>query len=214
MIYVQNTFQLAASFTIGSYLLPGEPIENLSQSVDRKIKVNINSCHNIIDGIKNGSYDLGLIENPIFDKELSYHEWIENELVFCSKTPLPELIHEEDLKNYQLICREESSATRLLIGNFFKEFGINHDSFKSLIQINNPTASIQGVKWSKVSQNNPTLTVISKLAIEDEVERKELFVSRFEKHLMQHKYYIVHSTDKISEPIINILIAQLKRQIS
>jgi len=213
MIITKDTFQLAASYTIGSYLLPGEPIEKLSNFADSKIKVNINSCSNIIKGIKDGSYDLGLIENPVFDKELIYHDWIENEMVFCSKTELPHFINEKNLSNYQLICREESSDTRLLIGDFFKKFGISHKSFKSLKEINNTTAALQSVKWSKVSQTNPTLTVISKLAIKDEIERKELFVSRFEQQTMQHRYYIVHTMDKTSEPIVKLLLTQLKKQV-
>jgi DNA-binding transcriptional LysR family regulator len=209
MTYINSTFQLAASYTIGSYILPGKQIDEMTNNINSHIKVNINSCHNIIDGIKDGSYDLGLIENPVFDKELIYHEWIENELVFCSKTKLPEAINEAQLKNYKLICREESSATRLLVGNFFKKLGISHESFKSLREINNTTAALQSVKWSKVSASNPTLTIISKLAIEEEIEREELFVSRFKDYKMQHNYHIVYAKENLNNPIIAQLIQKL-----
>ena len=210
MTLSKNTFQLAASYTIGSYLLPGDPIENISQIINSKVKVNIGTCEKIVAGIKNKEYDIGLIETPFFDSELIYKPWMENEMVFCSKTKLPNDLNTDLLKNYQLICREESSLTRELIGDFFKELGISHKDFKSIQEINNATALIQGVKWSKVSQENPTLTVVSKLAIEDEVTRKELFISRFKTHAMNHQYYIVYlkekSTDSLIDNIVNYLI--------
>ena len=212
MTLANETFQLAASYTIGSYILPGAPIEELSNFSNTKIKVNIDTCSKIIQGIKDGDYDLGLIETPIFDDELIYHEWIENEMVFCSKTELPHSIEEKDIKNYNLICREATSATRLLVGDFFKKFGISHNSFQSLKEINNATAAIQSVKWSKVNPKNPTLTIVSRLAIEEEIKRKELFVSRFKERMMQHKYYIIHTKEKRENQIIQMIIAQLKKQ--
>jgi DNA-binding transcriptional LysR family regulator len=209
MTYINRTFQLAASYTIGSYILPGEQIDEMANNINSQIKVNIDSCHNIIDGIKNGSYDLGLIENPVFDNDLIYKKWIENELVFCSKTKLPYQLDIDSIKNCQLICREASSATRLLIGNFFKKVGISHESFKSLREINNTTAALQSVKWSKVNSSNPTLTIISKLAIKDEIEREELFVSRFKDYKMQHNYHIVYTKENLNNPIIEQLIQKL-----
>jgi len=204
-----NTFQLAASYTIGSYLLPGDLIANISKTIDSKIKVNINTCKEIVNGIKENHYDIGLIETPYFDNELIYKPWMENEMVFCSKTKLPNDLNTDLLKNYQLICREESSLTRELIGDFFKELGISHKDFKSIQEINNATALIQGVKWSKVSQENPTLTVVSKLAIEDEVTRKELFISRFKTHAMNHQYYIVYLKEKATDSFINDIVNYL-----
>jgi len=209
MTLSNDTFKLAASYTIGSYLLPGDPIENLSKIIDSNVKVNISVCKDIIAGIKDRTYDIGLIETPLFDDELVYKPWMENEMVFCSKTQLPTDLNIDLLKNYQLICREKSSLTRELIGDFFKEFGISHKDFKSIQEINNATALIQGVKWSKVSQENPTLTVVSKLAIEDEVERQELFISRFKTHAMNHPYYIVYLKEKSKDSIINNIVNYL-----
>ena len=65
-----TTFSLAASYNIGSYILPGPIIETINQSTDSKIKVNICACTTIIEGLKNGDFDLGLIEIPLFDDEL------------------------------------------------------------------------------------------------------------------------------------------------
>ena len=205
-----KTFQLAASYTIGSYLLPGEPIETLSNSINKKIKVNICASKDIIVGIKNGQYDLGLIETPLFDDELLYKKWIKNEMVFCSKTHLPKYLNTELLPNYQLICREKSSETRKLIANFFKTIGIRYENFKSLKEINNITAAIQSVKWSKVNMDNPTLTVISKYAIENEIKYQELFVSRFKNKTMCHSYYIVYKEQH--KESVDALVTELLKQ--
>jgi len=40
---------------------------------------------------------LGLIESPVFDDALVYKEWMEDELVVCSKTPLQDPLGEDEL---------------------------------------------------------------------------------------------------------------------
>ena len=204
-----DTFKLAASYTIGSYILLGEPIDNLSNLIDKKIKVDISTCREIVTDIKEGIYTIGLIESPLFDDALIYKPWMTNEMVFCSKTEIPEALDSKLLKKYQLICREASSLTRVLVGDFFKKFGISHKDFKSIREIDNATAAIQGVKWSKVNLDAPTLAVVPKLAIEEEIERQELFISRYETHSMQHSYYIVYAKKDIEDKNIQKVVTYL-----
>jgi DNA-binding transcriptional LysR family regulator len=198
-----STFQLAAAHTIGAYILPGYHVESLSEYLNSKVKVSINTCRNIIDGLKSGKYDLGLIENPIFDDDLNYHQWIENELVFCSNTPLPSELTKEFLSNCTLICRDERSESRKLSEKFLNEFGMSHNDFKRLNEIDHATAAIQSIKWSKKNQTSPTLTIISKYAIEDEIQYERLFSSRLKNFKMLHHYYIVFPTNIVNFSIKN-----------
>jgi len=185
------TFQLGATHTIGAYILPGYHVESFSKQLNSKIKVSIHNGRNIIEGLKSGKYDLGLIENPIFDENLHYQQWIENELVFCSNTPLPTELNKDFLSKCTLICRDEQSESRKLTENFLNKFGMGHKDFKSLQEIDHATAAIQSIKWSKKNQNFPTLTIISKHAIEEEIQYQQLFSSQLKNFKMLHHYYIV-----------------------
>jgi DNA-binding transcriptional LysR family regulator len=207
---IHKPFQLAASYTIGSYILPGQRINTITEKLDTQVKVAITSSYHIVEGVKSGKFDLGLIESPIFDNQLIYKEWLEDELVICSKVELPPFITPELFRNYNLICRKKDSPTREMIHNFFKKCGISYSSFKSLSEIHNETAAIQSIKWAKPNSINPTVTIISKYAIEDEVQRKELFQSHIcNNDTLRHKFYIVYSQEKIKSDLVKSVINEL-----
>jgi DNA-binding transcriptional LysR family regulator len=204
----QKPLKLGTTYIIGSYILPGELYENINIVHKNKIKVHISNCTTIIEKVRNGELDLGLIETPSSAPEVVAQEWIENELIICSKTQLPPLVEKNSFSKYKLICHEDTSPIKKLINNFFESFGISYDDFHSISKIDNTTAAIQSVKWARRRHNHATITIVSTLAIEDEVKRKELFVSRIKNHNMNHHFYIVyHENTSIQniEKIINIL---------
>jgi DNA-binding transcriptional LysR family regulator len=205
-----DTVKLAASYTIGSYILPGKPISDISERLNSKIQLNITTCDNIIDGVKRGRYSLGLIETPIFDRELIYKKWMEDELVVCSKMPIPNSIEESELNRYRLIARKEDSLTRTVIGDFLKKVGLSYKSFKSISEIDNPTAVIQSIKWSRPNRENPTIAIVSKLAIEDELAREELYKSRIKDSPIMRNFYLVYNRDSYSKIDIDEIIKTLK----
>ena len=201
-----QSLYLAASYTIGTYILPGEAIEYINEQSNSKMRLNINSCDNIVKGVKKGEFDFGFIESPIFDDALNYREWLGDELIVCSKIELPKSLDRELLSNYKLICREENSPTRAVINNFLEKFDLSFMSFKSLLEINNTTAAIQSVKWSKPNLQNPTITFVSNLAIEDELKHQELFQSRIYNHPIKRKFYIVTHKEREDNPLIKTII--------
>lgn len=199
--------RVGASPTIGSYILPGEPLITLSQKLDSHIKLTVLNSEEIIEGIKNGIFDLGVIESAIFDDALIYTEWMEDELVVCSKTPLGDSIDKKKISRCQLLCREEESLTRQLITDFFSNHGLMYHHFDSLMEVDNMTSAIQSIKWSKPNRENPTVTIVSKLAIIDELERKELYFSRIEGTALSRKFYIIYDkkikdAEKVQEIIM------------
>jgi DNA-binding transcriptional LysR family regulator len=210
---IDKPFHLAASYNIGSYILPGQTIDEVNNTIERKVKVHICACTEVIKGLKEDRFDLGLIELPLFDDELLYEDWLDDELVICSNIELPKNITKESLSKYNLICRKEKSITRRLIGDFFEKFDISYESFQSLSQIDNITAAIQAVKWTKPNLNNPTITIVSKFAIEDKLKYKELFVSRIEAGAMMNKHYIVYSKKRQEDSDIHTIITQLMKSM-
>ena len=190
---MSNSFRLGTSPTIGTHILPGEPLINISERLNSKIKLTIASCDKIIEGVKKKELDLGLIESPIFDDALVYKEWMEDELVVCSKVPLHDPLGEDELSHCKLLCRNINSPTRIFITDFFEKLGLSYETFDSLFEIDNATSAIQGIKWSKPNSEHPTVTIVSHLAIEDELDKEVLYESRIENKPMRRKFYLIYN---------------------
>lgn len=206
IIKKEMTFRLAASYTIGSYVIPGECLNTIAESIGNDVILNIDITDKIITGLKERKFDVGLIESPIFDDALIYREWFDDELVIFSNTPLPKTVNTEELYEYKWICREEGSHTRKLISEVFEELGVSCKSFNVLSEVSNTTAALQSVKRSIVDVNEPTVSVISKHAIADEVARGELFESRIYGFTMSRKFYIVYTKDNKNNMFIDNVV--------
>lgn len=206
IINKEMTFRLAASYTIGSYVIPGECLNSLSESIGNDVNLSIDNSEEIIEGIKERRFDVGLIESPIFDDALIYREWFEDELVLFSNTLLSKMVRTEELYEFKWVCRQEGSYTRKLIGEVFEELGVSCKSFNVLSEVSNTTTALQSVKRANVDLEHPTVSVISKYAIADEVAKGALFESRLYGYTMSRKFYIVYSKENKNNVFIDNVV--------
>ncbi len=206
IINKEMTFRLAASFTIGSYVIPGECLNTLSHNIGNDINLSIDVSDKIIKGLRDKKFDVGLIEVPIFHDDLIYREWFDDELVIVSSTPIPKVLRTEELYSFKWVCREEGSHTRKLLGEVFEELGVSCKSFNVLSEVSNTTAALQSVKRAKKSDTEPTVTIISKHAVSEEVHKKELYEARIYGFTMNRKFYIVYSKDNKSNVFIDNVV--------
>ena len=206
IIKKEMTFRLAASYTIGSYVIPGKCLNSISEGIGNDVTLSIDSSDKIVDGLKERKFDIGLIESPIFDDELIYREWFDDELVIFSNAQLPKTVNTEELYDFKWICREEGSHTRKLISEVFEDLGVSCKSFDVLSEVSNTTAALQSVKRAKRDDGIPTVSVISKHAIAEEVARGELFESRIYGYTMKRKFYIVYSKENKNNVFIDNVV--------
>jgi len=195
IINKEMTFRLGASYTIGTYVIPGECLNEMSETINNDVNLSIDDSETIIQNLKDRKLDVGLIESPIIDPDLIYREWVEDELVVCSNVPIAKTLKTEELYNYRWICREESSHTRRVISEVFEELGVSCKSFDVISEVSNTTAILQTIKRSKKDAKKPVVTIISKHAIADEVAKGELFEARLRGYTMTRKFYIVYTKE-------------------
>jgi len=207
---MSKTFKLGTSPTIGTLILPGEPLINIGKRLDAMIKLTIEPCDKIVEGVKNKTYELGLIESPIFDDDLNYKEWMEDELVVCSLKPLPKSLDAKDLSQYNLLCRNSLSPTRVFIDDFLHKINLSYETFYSLSEIDNASAAIQGIKWSKPDKEHPTVAIVSQLAIEDELKKNLLYESRIKNKPMIRKFYLIYDKNSANKEYIEDIIRYLQ----
>lgn len=206
IINKEMTLRIGASFTIGTYVIPGECLENLRKIVNNDVTLNIALSQEIIDQIKDKKIDIGLIESPIIDNDLIYREWLEDELIVVSNIPIPRILQTEDLYDFEWICREESSHTRKMISEVFDELGVNCKDFKMRSEVSNTTAVLQGIKKSKKDPNRPVVSIISKYTVADEVQNGQFFEARIRGYEMKRKFYIVYSKENKRNAFIENIV--------
>ena len=195
IINKEMTFRLGASYTIGTYVIPGECLNAMSDTINNDVNLSIDNSDAIIAKLKDRKLDVGLIESPVMDSDLMYREWLEDELVVVSNVPIPKTLKTEELYDYRWICREESSHTRRIVSEVFEELGVSCKSFDVISEVSNTTAVLQAIKRSKKDVAKPAVSIISRHAIADEVARGELFESRLRGYTMTRKFYIVYTKE-------------------
>jgi DNA-binding transcriptional LysR family regulator len=195
IINKEMTFRLGASYTIGTYVIPGECLNEMSDTINNDVNLSIDNSETIIQKLKDRKLDVGLIESPIIDSDLIYREWVEDELVVCSNVPIPKSLKTEELYEYRWICREETSHTRKVIAEVFEELGVSCKSFDVISEVSNTTAILQTIKRSNKDTNKPVVTILSRHAVEDEFAKGELFEARLRGYTMTRKFYIVYTKE-------------------
>ena len=195
IINKEITFRLGASFTIGNYIIPGECLNTVGEAINNDINLTIQESSKIIEQLKDRKLDIGLIESQVVDNTMIYREWLEDELVVFSNTRIPKTLKTEDLDDFRWICREDGSHTKEIVSEAFDDLGVSCKSFNVLSEVGNTTAVLQTIKRSKKDEKKPVVSIISKYAIADEVQKGELFEARLRGIKMSRKFYIVYSKE-------------------
>lgn len=195
IINKEMTFRLGASYTIGTYVIPGECLNAMSETINNDVNLSIDNSENIVEKLKDRKLDVGLIESPVMDGDLIYREWLEDELVVVSNVPIAKSLKTEELYDYRWICREESSHTRKIVSEVFEELGVSCKSFDVISEVSNTTAVLQAIKRSKKDVEKPAVSIISRYAIAEEVARGELFESRLRGYTMKRKFYVAYTKE-------------------
>ncbi len=176
-------------------MIPGTCLNTMSEAIDNDISLSIEGSDLIIQQLKEHKLDVGLIESPVRDEGMIYREWLEDELVVFSSTPIPKILKREELYQFKWICREEGGYTKRIISDIFKEIGVSCKSFNVLSEVSNSTTALQMIKKSPKDSEAPVVSIISKHAIADEVQNGELFEARLRGYKMTRKFYIVYSKE-------------------
>ncbi|MCO4844553.1 MAG: LysR family transcriptional regulator [Sulfurovum sp.] len=211
IINKEITFKLGASFTIGSYIIPGQCLNTIGEAINNSVNLDIDLSDNIIQKLKDRKLDVGLIESPIIDNDLIYREWLEDELVVVSNVPITKTLKTEELYDFDWICRNEGSHTRKVVQEVFDELGVSCKNFNVLSEVSNTTTVLQTLKKSDRNPDKPVVSILSKYAIMDEVAKGELYEARLRGYTMTRKFYIVYSKENkhnaYVDNVVNYILA-------
>lgn len=211
IINKELTFRLGASFTIGTYIIPGQCLNTIGEAIHNSVNLDIDLSDNIVEKLIDRKLDVGLIESPVMHQELVYREWLEDELVIVSNVPISKTLKTEELYGFDWICRDEASHTRRVVAEVFDELGVSCKSFNVLSEVSNTITVLQTIKKSDKNPDRPVVSIISKYAIMDEVANGELFEARLRGYTMTRKFYIAYSKENkhnaYVDKVVNYILA-------
>lgn len=119
-----GALRIAASSTIGNYLLPQLIAAYREDYPDSPLEVQIANSRNVITAVTEFRADFGLIEGPCYQPELVTEHWCDDEMVVFASSHQAGLFNTVSVENQwhrlaqaQWILREPGSGTREVIEN-------------------------------------------------------------------------------------------------
>ena len=206
-------FILGASFMIGNYILP-DFLTEIQHAIKNDVMIKVDDSEKITEELLDKKIDLALLESPIFQDGIIYREWMDDEFVLVSKTPLPKIVKPEELNDFRWVCREDGSHTRVIIKAQLEKVNVDCDSFDLRSVVTSSTAVKQTILRSSTIDGIPTVSIISKHMIDDRVERGELFYARIKGLKITRKLYLAYSKerkqDAFMDSVINYIVSKRK----
>lgn len=204
------SFIFGASFIIGNYILP-RFLNNLKENIHNDVSINVSVSHEAIADLLDKKIDIALVENYVPNETIIYKEWMEDEIVIFSNQKLPEKASAEDLLSYKWICRNPDSNTRHIFKeNLEKANYPDCDTFNVTSEVTSATTIVQTVLHSDKDMT-PTVSVVSKNAIESLLKSGALFESRISNQKMLRKLYIVYRKDRKNDEFIDNVVNYLSK---
>lgn len=202
------TFVFGASFIIGNYILP-RFLNNLKENIHNDVSINVSVSHEAIQDLLDKKIDIALVENYVTNDEIIYREWMEDEIIIFSNQKLPTKAKAEDLLSYKWVCRNPDSNTRILFKeNLEKANYPDCDTFNVTSEVTSATTIVQTVLHSD-KESIPTVSIVSRNAIESLLKSGALYESRINNQKMLRKLYIAYRKDRKHDAFIENVVDYL-----
>ncbi len=163
---------IGASTMIAEYLLPILLGDFKTKYPDVHIRLKVSNSDEIVSMVENNIIDLGVVEAPVNNKNLS--------VTLCSMDQLVAIVppehplakcHEitvQKLVAFPYISREEGSGTREVINEYFNRAGISVEELNIVMELGSPEA-IKGAVAAGLG-----VSILSRVAIQKDLELKLL----------------------------------------
>jgi DNA-binding transcriptional LysR family regulator len=201
IINKQLTFILGASYTIGNYILP-DFLSQIKEAINSDVMVKVEDSKAILEQLIDKKIDLALLELPIFEEGVICREWMQDELVLISKSPLPKYVKKDDLYTFDWICREDESHTRKIIHEAFEGIGVDCQQFNLKGIVTTSTAAKQTVLRSSPI-GTPTVSIVSKHIVEQEAENGSLHVAKVRGLKLSRTLYLAYLKERKNDAFID-----------
>ncbi len=162
---ITGALVIGASTTIAEYMLPRLLGVFKKQFPDVTLRLQVGNTDAIVSMVENNLLDLGIVEAPVYNKNLEVITCRLDELVVIVPPNHPlaafDSIKPEQLTQYPFILREEGSGTRVVIDEYMRNAGMNFIDFDIVMELGSPESVKMAVE-SEVGLAITSRTTLSK----------------------------------------------------
>jgi DNA-binding transcriptional LysR family regulator len=191
----EGLLRIGASTTIAQYIVAPLLAKFRTKFPDVQLSLITGNTTQVEKALLDKEIEIGIIEGYSKNSEISYHEFLKDEIVLASSSKHPlanrNSIKPDELKNIRFVLREQGSGTLEVIDHALKHAGINHSELKVEIRLGN-TESIKSYLL-----NSNSMAFLSVHAIVDELKRGELKIIDVENLSIERSFYLIGLQGKI-----------------
>lgn len=194
----KNIIHIGASTIPSAYILPNILQEFGSITPDTYFSIHQSDSQGIINGLKEGLFDIGMIGMKPEDDEIKYIPLCQDNMVII--TPVNdhflELKYENkytirDLLSEPIIMREAGSGSKKTADRFLEKLGIKDDDINVVARINDQEA-IKNMVASGLG-----ISIVSELAVSNLLAEKRVLDFPLDKKYSGRQIYLIHKKDYI-----------------
>lgn len=199
---------LGASQTGAEHLVP-ELISNIdSDFPEIRIELGIGNTAEIIEGVKNYKYELGIIEGRCDDSRLAQEEWTRDHLVIVASKHHPyakkETVSLAQLENAKWVLREPGAGTRRIFDGAIHGLIDNLDVWREYAHV--------PVLRTMVAQGS-YLSCLPYLDVEKFIEREELVALKVPELDMERTLSFIWREDAVDNPLRECIKKEAQRML-
>lgn len=197
------TLSLGASSSIGKYVVPGF-LGNIKDTIGHEVYLKMGTSQEITDMLLDKKIDMALVGSLTENSSIVYREWLNDELVLCSRAKLPPYIKKDSLYDYKWLTRDDDSAVHTSLYNSFLNFGVEYSRFDIASVVSSSTVIKQTLLKTPISENSkPLIAFLSKYAVEDELANGQLYTSRIRGLRFNRKLYVAYLKEEKQNALID-----------
>lgn len=200
---------IGASQTAGTYLLPSLIGKFFKFNKNIKLPFIIDNTRQIVQHILDNDIDIGIIEGPVHTDDIVINHFLDDELyLICSKEhkwAKRPLVNLHEIENENMIVRESGSGTREIFENVMK---LKKIKYKIYVELDN----IEAIK--KAVEHNIGISVISKLAIMEELKSGKLIKVPLDGINFSRSFNIIYHKNKFLSDLLTKFINFLYSNIN
>jgi len=186
---VKGPLSIGVSKTPAAYLLP-QLLYTFSRTYpDIGLEITVSNTEQVILGLREGAVDMGIVEGPVNDDNISAEKIAGDEIVIISAEDNPlagkKKISVQDLTAQPFIMPEPGSGTREIVNVFFREQGIAAKDMNVHMTIGSPELIVQMV------QAGMGIAFVSKWSVFKAVKEGTLKLLKFSNKKLVRHFYLV-----------------------
>lgn len=203
----QTIIHVGASTIPSTYILPDILAEFGSLYADTYFSLHQNNSQGIIDGVKEGLFDVGLIGMPAKDDTLECIPFFQDQMVLI--TPANEHYLELkqqkdfsvlDLLKEPIILREKGSGSKKTADHFLNKIGVSENNLQIVARINDQEAI------KNLVAGGLGISILSEMAARSFITEKRVLGFPLSDHQITRNLYVIFQKSHISDSYINAFV--------